>query len=150
MQRSLSHQISISPIIALPLFLIYESLSSIYLFMPPLLGVIFYLFINAKESENIKLLLIVTLMLIIFEAEKGYLFLSTLFYFTFIYQFFIPYLKQNIVCNACLIFIFVFLAYIGYYLFILLLSQIFIFEAPCIDIYVLYYIFIEFLIVSLL
>jgi len=89
-------------------------------------------------------------MLIIYEAEKGYLFLSTLLYFTLIYQLFIPYFKQNIVCKSCLRLIFILLAYIGYYLFILLLSQIFIFEAPSIDIYVVYYIFIEFLIVSLL
>jgi len=150
MQRSLTHQISINPIIILPLFLIYESLSSIYLLMPPLLGVIFYLFINAKESESIKLLFIVTVMLLIFEAEKGYLFLSTLLYFALIYQFFIPYLKQNIVCKSCLKLVFILFAYIGYYLFILLLSQIFIFEAPSIDLHVLYYIFIEFLIVSLL
>ncbi len=150
MQRSLSHQISINPIIILPLFLIYESLSSIYLFMPSLLGVIFYLFIDAKESDSIKLLLIVTLMLIIYEAEKGYLFLSTLLYFSVVYELFIPYLKQNIVCKACLKFIFIFLAYIGYYLFMFLLSQIFIFESPSIDLHVIYYIFVEFLIVSLL
>jgi hypothetical protein len=150
MQRSLSHKISINPIIILPLFLIYESLSSIYLFIPPLLGLVFYLFINAKESDSIKLLLIITIMLIIYEAEKGFLFLSTLLYFTIIYHLLIPYLQQNIVCKSCLKFIFIFIAYIGYYLFILLLSQIFIFEAPSIDMYIVYYILMEFLIVSLL
>jgi len=150
MQRSLPRQISLNPIIILPLFLFYESLSSIYLLLPPLAGVIFVLFMDVKQSDNLKALFVVILMMIIFEAEKGYLFLSTLFYFTLIYEFLVPRLKQNIVCKPCLNFIFVVLAYIGYYLFLLLLSQVFIFTAPSIDLYVLYYICIEFLIVGLL
>ncbi|MEA1919903.1 MAG: hypothetical protein U9N52_08700 [Campylobacterota bacterium] len=150
MQRSLTHQIHINPIIILPLFLFYESLSSIYLLMPPLLGLIFYLFMQTRETENIKALFVIAIMLIIYEAEKGYLFLSTLFYFTLLYQFVVPYLKQNIVCKACLRVIFISLVYLGYYLFLLLFSQIFLFEMPSIDLYVFYYIVIEFLIVSLI
>ncbi|MEA3522485.1 MAG: hypothetical protein U9R50_05890 [Campylobacterota bacterium] len=150
MQRSLSHKISINPIIVLPLFLLYESLSSIYLLLPPLLGLIFYLFVDARESNNIKSLFIVVVMLIIYEAEKGYLFLSTLFYFTLLYQFLLPYLKQNIICKSCLKFIFISLVYLGYYLLILLVSHVFLLEVPMIDLHVIYYILIEFLIVSLL
>lgn len=108
------------------------------------------LFIDIKEDNSLKALFVLSIMLVILEAEKGYLFLSTLFYFTVIYEFLVPYLKQNIVCEACLNFIFVVLAYVGYYLFLLLLSQMFVFTPPSIDWHMLYYILIEFLIVGLL
>jgi hypothetical protein len=150
MQRSLSYKISLAPIILLPLFVFYESLSSIYLLMPPLLGVLFHFFIKSKESENFRLLISIIIMLIIFEAEKGYLFLSTLFYFTLLYQFIIPTLKKNIVCKSCLNLLFMILAYGGYYLFALLMSHIFLLEAPKVDYYVVYYILLEFFVVSLI
>jgi hypothetical protein len=150
MQRSLSNQISIDLIILIPLFLLYESLSSIYLFMPPLFGVIFYFYTEEKNLNDIKILLFYALILIIYEAEKSYLFLSTFFYFTLVYIFIIPYLKQNIVCKSCLKLLYIVIAYIGYYFFMLLLAHMFLLQLPSIDMHVLYYILVEFLIVSLL
>ncbi len=150
MQRSFPNQISLDSVILLPLFLLYESLSSIYLLMPPLFGVIFYFFIEKKSLDNFASMLFFAFILIIFEAEKGYLFLSTFFYFTLVYTSIIPYLKQNIVCELCLKLIFIIIAYIGYYLFISLLSHIFLLELPIIDYHLVYYIVIEFFIVSLL
>ncbi len=150
MQRSFTNQILIDSIILLPLFLLYESLSSIYLFIPPLFGVIFYFFIQIRSLNNFKTLLFFAILLIVYEEEKGYLFLSTFFYFTLLYIFVIPYLKQNIVCSSCLKLLFIVLAYIGYYLFILLLSNIFLLQIPNIDLHVIYYILIEFFIVTLI
>ena len=46
MQRSITHKKSIAPFVYIVLFAIYESLSSIYLFLPPLFGVLFVLFVT--------------------------------------------------------------------------------------------------------
>lgn len=61
-----------------------------------------------------------------------------------------PKVKQNFSCAICINIAYVLFAYIGYFLFLMLLSNIFLFEAPDINYYIVYYIIIEFFIVSLL
>jgi len=130
--------------------MVYEALSSIYLLLPPLLGVLFFLFIRSLKKDRLEQLLLISVMLIIFEAEKGYLFASTLFYFTFLYHLVLPKLSHYVHCETCMKFIYILLAYIGYWLFAYIIHQMFWIEMPEMDWYVISYILIEFIIVSLL
>ncbi len=150
MQRNRAYQNTLIPIWSLPLFLVYESLSSLYLLLPPLLGLLFVLMMEAYEREDTRSLFVIIAMLVIFEAEKGYLFLSTFLYFVLLYRLLIPLLKQYIVCESCLRMFYVILAYVGYTLLMMLLSQIFLFEIPVFGSYMIYYIIIEFLLIQLL
>ena len=150
MQRSITYPFYIKAITLFLLYLVYESLSTIYLILPPLFGVLFFYFIRSLNKQDTSLLLLVVLLSLVYEADKGYLFLSSLVYFSFVYKFILPKLEQVIECKRCLHLIYMVLAYIGFWLFSLLLQQIFWLELATLDWYVIWYIFFEFLLVGLL
>jgi hypothetical protein len=128
----------------------YISISSIYLLLPPLLGVLFYFYIDAAERGHLYTLVLVLLMLMFLEAEKGFALFSTIIYFLIAYRLIIPRLHQYVYCRWCRNLTYVLLAYLGYWLFALLIAQVFWMPLPSFDWHILYYILIESLIVSML
>ncbi len=147
MQRSLTNQKILSRIGIAIAFVLYQSLSSIYLFLPPLLGVLFFYFIRALEKEDIGALALVIVLLLVFEAEKGFLLFGALVYFTFVYRFVIPRLRMMISCVLCLKVFFLILAYPGFILYSYILNQVLWVETPSVDWHIIYYMFIEFFLV---
>ena len=150
MQRSLSHQKSLVPFLYIVLFAIYGSLSSVYLFLPPLLAVLYVLFSNALKRDDLLMLVLVSFCLLLFEANKGYMLFSTIVYFGIVHKFIMPKIIQNFSCSSCIKISYVLLAYLGYYIYLVLASSIFLLPAPEINFYIIYYIIIEFFLVSLL
>jgi len=150
MQRSLSHQKPLVPFLYIVLFIIYGSLSSIYLFLPPLLAVLFVLFLKAMNRDDFLLLMLISFCLLLFEANKGYLIFSTIIYFALVYKFVMPKIIQNFSCTSCIRIASVLLAYVGYYIYLIVVSNIFLLPMPELNFYILYYMLIEFFIVSLL
>jgi len=147
MQRSFTYKKILTGSLLVLTFVLYQSLSSIYLLLPPMLGVLFFSFINALNKEDLPKLLLVMLLLLVFEAEKDFLLFSSLVYFTFIYRFVIPRLQIMISCKICLKIILLVLAYLGFILFSYVLSQVLWVEAPSIDWHIFYYMFLEFFLV---
>lgn len=151
MQRSITHNQPLTALLYLLLFIIYSSLSSIYPLLPPLFGLLLLLFSRAMSRRgNSLFVLFVSLSLLVFEANFGYLLFSSILYFYFVEKFILPKIEQNFSCEACIKFSYVFLAYIGYFLFLSLFANIFLLEMPSFSYYIIYYILIEFLIVSFL
>ncbi len=151
MQRSIPHKKSLTDsFVYIILFIVYESLSSIYLFLPPLFGVLFVLLVNALNKNDNVTFLFVSFCLLIFEVDKGYAIFSSIVYLLFVYKFILPRIIQNFSCYSCIKISYVVLAYIGFYLFNLLLANIFLLPIPDISYYIVYYIVIEFFIVSIL
>lgn len=150
MQRSISNQNSLAPFIYVILFIAYESLSSIYLFLPPLFAVLFVLFVDALKKEDSVIIFLTAFCLVVYESQMGFPLFSSIIYFGLIYKFVIPKLKKNFGCASCIKASHVLLAYIGFYLFLSLLSNIFMLPMPSINYYIIYYIVIEFFIVSIL
>lgn len=150
MQRNRADQKRLIPLWALPLFVVYASLSSIYLLVPPLLGVLFLLYVRAVAQKRMIDIVLIAAMLIVFEAEKGYLFASSILCFVLLERFVVPLLKQYIDCEPCRLLMQVALAYVGYTLLMLLLSQIFLFEMPAVDWRLAYYVLIEFVLLALI
>ena len=62
----------------------------------------------------------------------------------------LPKLQQMIECKRCMLFIYVFVAYVGFWAFTLLLQQVLWMELPTLDWHVLWYIVFEFFVVTLL
>lgn len=147
MQRSLTSKNILGTIGIGIAFVLYQSLSSIYLLLPPLLGLIFFYFIHALEKEDVGFLIFIILLLLVFEAEKDFLLFSTLVYFTFIYRFIIPRLRMMISCRICLKVFFLFLAYPGFLMYSYVLNQVLWVEVPRFDWHIFYYMFIEFFLV---
>lgn len=151
MQRSIINKKSINnSFIYILLFVIYESLSSIYLILPPLFGVLFVLLIDALDKKDTIGVLLVTFCLVVFEAENGYILFSSIIFLTIAYKFILPKIAQSFNCYSCVKFSYIFIAYIGFLMFNTLFSSIFLIDLPQANYYIIYYIVIEFLIVSLL
>ena len=150
MQRSISHQNSLTTLLYVVLFILYSSLSSIYLLLPPLFGVLFVLFSKSLESRDTISILLIAFCLVIFETNMGYPLFSSIIYFTLVYKLVIPKIEQNFNCNSCMKLSNVLLPYVGYYLFLLLISKIFLLPLPSFNYYIIYYIIIEFFLVSIL
>ena len=150
MQRSISHQNSIAPFIYVALYLVYSALSGVYLFLPPLLSVLFLFFTRALKREESIVLFLVSFCLVIFEAQNNFMLFSTIIYFLIIYRYLLPKLYMNFSCLSCIRISTVLLAYLGFFVFNSLLSYIFLLPEPSINYYIIYYIVIEFFIVSVL
>ncbi len=150
MQRSITHQKPVELFAYIVIFVIYSSLSSIYLYLPPMLAVLFVLFTRSLTRNDYTSVILVSFLLVIFEANHGYMLFSSIIYFYFIYKFVMPKIYQNFSCHWCIIFSNILLAYLGYFLFLSLISSIFLLSPPELNYYIVYYIVIEFLLVNLL
>lgn len=150
MQRSITDQKLISSFLYTAAFALYIGLSSIYLFLPPLLAVLFALMAKAFKRNDSVAIAFISVCLLIFEAEKGYILFSSIIYFLVIYKFVLPRLEQNFNCKVCMNIAITVLAYFGFWVFNLILAQVFLLPMPTIDFYIIYYILIEFLMVSIL
>jgi len=150
MQRSLTYQDGINLFFVLLLYIVYESMTTLYLILPPLFTILFFYFRKASEDENYILLSFVTIMLLFFEADNGYMLFSSIIYFTMLTRYVMPSLAIVITCEVCLKMLMVFLVYLGFYFFSLINSYLFFTAIPNMDIYIIYYMVIEFIIVSLL
>lgn len=150
MQRNSTYQTTLLGLAYLVAYAVYVGLSSIYLLLPPLFGLLFVHFIHALDKELFPKLMLVSAMLVLYEIDKGHLMVSSLVFFALIYHFVVPKFRQYIDCAWCLNLLYVLTAYIGFWLFSLLVSKIFWMSAPAIDWHVIVYILIEFFLVSLL
>ncbi|MCD6258764.1 MAG: hypothetical protein J7J31_04075 [Helicobacteraceae bacterium] len=150
MQRSIINQKPLATFLYVAFFILYIGLSSIHLFLPPLFAVLYVLFSRALKKEDTFAVLLVSLCLIIFEAEKDYLLFSSIIYFVLIYKLVIPKFSKNFNCRWCINLATIITVYIGYFLFLSLLSNIFLLPIPDMSYFLIYYIIIEFFIVSIL
>ncbi len=133
------------------LLIIYESLTSIYLYFSPLFGVAFYFIIkHIYDKEYIFRLLLAFLYIFVIEIDKGFIPLSFLLFFTIYYYFIMDKIKRFFNEKNYKIFFHILNAYIGYYLVNLILAYLFDFELPSFDIKYFFYIVTDFLIAVVL
>ena len=150
MQRSISHQNPVDILGYILFFIVYSSLSSIYPFLPPMFAVLLVLFSRALDNKDTLYVVLISFCLVIFEANNGYMLFSSIIYFYIVYKFIIPKISQNFSCHECIKISNLLLAYVGYFLFLTLISNIFLLTTPEISYYIVYYIVIEFFLVSLI
>ncbi|MFA5453802.1 MAG: hypothetical protein WC272_00620 [Sulfurimonas sp.] len=150
MQRSISYKNPVTPYLYVVIFIIYTALSGVYLFLPPLFAVLFIFFSKALTKGDSVSLFLIFFCLLLFEAENGYALFSTVIYFAIIYRYVMPKITQNLGCNECIKLLTVIIIYIGFFIFHSILSNIFLLPTPSINYYVIYYIAVEFLIMSIL
>ena len=143
MQRSLTYQEISKLVLIFMLLLVYEVLSSIYLWLPPLLGLAFLLFVYAVEKMRLELLILTLAYLLVFEADREFLLFSTLFFFTIAYRLGLLKLRLIVSCEKCLKYISIALAYLGFWLFSFIVNQIIWIDLPEFDWHIFYYIAIE-------
>lgn len=151
MQRNRTHKTSIiGTLVYLPLFVVYAALSMHYLFLPPLLGVLYFYFIHALDRENSMIFFQITAMLLIYETARGYWIFSTLIFFIISYFLLLPTVRSAVSCRSCRNALIVIYAYLGLWGFQYAMAQMFAFETPMLDINILIYLIAEILLVNLL
>ena len=150
MQRSLTYKSALRYALWSLLYALYVSLGSIYLFLPPLLALLFFFFHEALRRESSVMLFFIVIDILVLEAQKDFLTFTLIIYFLLLERFLVPKIEQSINSRHLRNFLYVLLAYGGYVLFAALLSQIFLIPGISFDFYILYYIVIEFFIVSVL
>jgi hypothetical protein len=121
-----------------------------YLLLPPLLAILFFFYYDALLKHDLFGLLIISVMLLVFEAEKGFWFGSTIVFFTLLSHYLLPKIEQMIQCKICMAAIMVALAYPGYWLFVWFVNQVLLLNVPAIDWHIGLYMIIEFLVVAAL
>ncbi|HEX5671044.1 MAG TPA: hypothetical protein VFX66_05855 [Sulfuricurvum sp.] len=149
MQRSITYKSPLSDLLWVAVFAIYIALSSIYLFFPPLLAVLGFFYYRALLRYDLFSLILASIMLLIFEAEKGYWFGSSIVFFTLVSHYLMPKLEQMMQCKMCIKGIFVLLSYFGFWIFIGMVNSILILPLPSIDWHVLFYMAIEFALIAI-
>ena len=147
MQRSISYQNVINQLFLVGLFVIYISLNSMYLLMPPLLAVLFVVYHRALSRHDLFSLIIISSMLLVFEAEKGFWFGSTILFFTFLSYYLLPKMEQTLQCRICMVALSVLLAYPGYWLFVWFINKLLLMSVPSIDWHIVLYMIVEFLVI---
>jgi hypothetical protein len=115
-----------------------------------MLALIGYLYFRALKRYDLFSLILASIMLLMFEAEKGYWFGSTIVFFTLISQYVMPKLEQTMQCTVCIKGIFVLLSYFGFSLFLSMVNSILILPLPTIDWHVLFYMAIEFALIAIM
>jgi hypothetical protein len=150
MQRSITNQNYIEISLYIIFFILYSSLATMYPFLPPMLAVLFLFFTKALVKKDVLSLVIISFCLVIFEANNAYPLFSSIIYFYLIYKFILPKIEQNFSCQSCIKLSYVLISYLGYFLFMSLISNIFLQASPEISYYIVYYIVIEFFLLSIL
>jgi hypothetical protein len=147
MQRSIIDKEYLKYIYLL-LLIVYDSIATMHNMFPPLLGIISIYFYKSIKEKSIYFTYAIILFLIIFEANREFIFFSISTYLLISYFYIIPHFKNITVCKKCLESIYIVIAYIGYSIFSIILSYILNSEYISIDIFmIVYYVLIEIFIV---
>ncbi len=148
MQRSIPYQNVITDILWIPLFIGYSALSSIYPILPPMLAVLSFLFYRALQRYDLFGLIIISILLLVLEAEKGFWFGSTILFFSLVSRYGIPKLEVVMRCPLCIKGFFVLSSYLGFWFFMTLVNTILLLPLPQIDWHFLLYMAIEFALIA--
>jgi len=144
MQRSITYQNSLVTLLWVGIFAIYSALGSIYLFLPPMLAVVGFLFYRALTRYDLFSLIVYTIMLLMIETERGYWFGSSIIFFSILSHYIIPWLEQNIQCENCVKGLFVAFSYLLFWMVMTIANNMLLLESPLLDWHVLFYMLIEF------
>ena len=151
MQRNSIYKTNLKYFFIFLLLIVYESLTSIYLYFSPLYGVAFYFIVkHIYSKEYLFRVVLAFLYIFVVEIDKGFIPLSFLLFFAIYYFFIIDKIERFFNEKNYKIFFHILNAYIGYYLVNLILAYLFDFELPSFDIKYFLYIVTDFLIVAVL
>lgn len=107
------------------IFLIYNLLSNMSVWMTPLFGFYLILYIECLESDHLDVLFFLTALILVVEIEYGLMIFSIPVLYTFIYIFLLKRIKIFIINKTILYFILIAMVYIFIYFYINILSLIF-------------------------
>ena len=124
MRRNSTYHSDLNLYLIFAFAILYEAFASMHFYLTPLIGLLFYFSINFLERGKYKELFFILFFSFYIEANRGLIHFSLSLYFIFIYYSFLRNMKLYINCKSCLIWIYITIAYVGYYIFAIFLSSI--------------------------
>ena len=119
MRRDSTNLLTIKTLLLASFLVIYQIMTSLYLFLSPLIGLFFCYLVLLKQEEDkyMKELfyqkIFIMAYLVFAELNKGfYLFSSVLFLVVF-YIVFVDWIKSSFKCRPCILTLYVAIAYVG-------------------------------------
>ncbi len=103
-------------------FFVWESLSNLYPYMPPMFGL---LITAAVVVQGRQFTIGLFAFLLFFEADHSYFLFSTWLYYYFHVNFLVPLISAFVDCKKCLLVLSVVTAYLLYYTMLFLLGAVF-------------------------
>ena len=151
MRRSIIDYRPIIPILLVVGLVLYESITSLFTFVSPLMGVVFlYLVTNIKDKEKLNINIVLLLYLIYVEMDRGFIVFSSVIVFIIFYEFIYKDLESYIGCKNCLKAVTIVIFYFLFYTINLIISLIFDLNLPILDITYLIYMITDIVLVILL
>jgi len=128
------------------LLVLLQIFSNTFLFMPTFVGVFFtYIVINIGKEEKFTYVILCFLYLSFYELNKGFFLFSYIILFILYYYLFDERIRNSFKCKNCIIFIYIIVAYIGYFFINSLFAYILNREFPSITSEYIYYIAFDFI-----
>ena len=125
----------------------YESITSIYLYLSPLFGVVFfYLLQNIYKKESIPKVVLGFIYIFIYEIDKGFIPLSFFIFFGFYYHFIYDKIEYFFNEKIYKIAVHITGGYIGYYVINVMISYLYNYDIPAINFEYLIYIITDILV----
>jgi len=151
MRRSIIDYRPIVPILLVVGLVLFESITSLFTFVSPLMGVVFlYLVTNIKDKEKLNINIVLLLYLLYVEVDRGFIVFSSLMVFIIFYEFVYNDLVSSIGCKKCLKAVIIVIFYFMFYTINLIISLIFDLNLPVLDITYLVYMITDIVLVILL
>jgi hypothetical protein len=119
---------------------IYESLGTIYYFLPPLFGFFTAVLVANKRTRYLPLILVY---LLFYEADHRYLMFGSWIFLFLFFRFIVPLMEDYIISRGVVLFLTVLISYVGLYCFVSLIYFAFGVEALSFSWLFVYYVFIE-------
>lgn len=149
--NSKEQKLDIKILIFAVILVFVQILSSMFQFFPTFVGVFFcYILLNIEKKEKFIFIVLSFLYLSFYELNKGFFLFSYIILFIIFYYVFSEKIRSYFTCKNCVIFIYVFVAYIGHFFLNELISYILHQQSPNFSLEYLYYIGFDFIIGTVL
>lgn len=123
---------------------LYQVITSLYTFLPVFAGLFFcYILIALNDEKQRVYVILAIIYLIIYDLNKGFYIFSYLLFLFIFYNLFVAKVRDSLICNSCILVIFVVSGYIGHYLTNAFVAYILNEDLPIFSNYYLYYILID-------
>lgn len=131
--------------------LLYQILSSLYIFMPLFVGVFFtYIVINFEDEKSKIYVYLAFAYLTIYDLNKGFYLFSSIVSFIFFYYIFVEKIRNFYSCRSCIVATYVVAAYLGHFALNMFIAYILNADGPTFSQWYFYYILLDILIAIVL
>lgn len=117
LRRNSAYQTYLKLFFFAALILLGQIMSSLYPYIPSFVGLMFcYILLYFKDETKLLTISLAFAYLTFYDSNRGFYLFSYVILFLLFYEFAIHKIKNMTTCDNCILFVYVFIAYIGHYM----------------------------------